>query len=512
MENPNPNGLLHTGSHWLHGFQDSFSFNSFVSKGNISTLEAKEKSLYRKFGVDTFEEFRNIINKLFLEYPQDREILQRFSSDNLRSELLRFSSTVGMEFNQTVSLTIDLNVAQQGDFQISKKSKDVSINGVIQIPDVQLDTKSIKEIFNKYLSTTFRKGSDWQKNLQEMIASLESQGVISIGDGPKTFYEEYTMASKNFPWGYTKRDIDFAIQMGKESEIYQQLEEAKRKIKDFIRNTLCAGASPDLIKAVDSVWRSTIGSGISGIAFFEKGNNFLNGIIGALGEFQFAVLTKYLGFRTGIRTNVSLVGTELLNTGAQRKTDVEIFRSLGIQIKNFSINTRFDAINTSVSAAKFAEYIDNSSDFLTFIANYYFNLTYQSRRTSDFQTLLEFLGYKIGEIYNLAVADSVTDTVVFYYISGRYLVPGSAILRASQQAQERQLSNSIKITSSVKGMSDEEYSDGEYKKYWEKTSGSITGWVPKEKNTAEFQKIVESNISIRSSFPYQQLMMQYAIL
>lgn len=512
MENPNPNGLLHTGSHWLHGFQRGFSFDNFNSKGKISALEAKEKALYQKFGVNTFEEFRQIINKLFLEYPQDREILRRFSNENLRKELKQFSSTVGAEFNQSVRVIVNLNMARQNDIKVSRKTKDLSIDGVIEIPDVSLNTKSLKKIFNEYFSTTFRKESDWQKNLQQIIASLESQGVISLEDGQKTFYDEYIMASKNFPWGYTKTDIQNAIKYGNESDLYKQLDLAKRRIKDFITNTLCAGGSPDLIKAVNSVWNTNIGPGLQGLTFFEKGNNFLSGVIGALGEFQFAVLIKYIGFRTGISTRASIIGNKLLDTKVLGKTDVRIFNSLGIQVKNYSMNPRFKEIETNISASKFAEYIENSSDFLTFLANYFFNLSYQKRRKSDFEELKKYLGNKIGELYSLAVADSVSDTVTFYYISGRYLVPGSAILRAAQEIQHQQTSDNIRITSSVKGMDDDEYKKGAYKKYWERNTSSITGWIPKEKNASEFQKIIDSNISIRSSFPYQQLMMQYAIL
>jgi hypothetical protein len=65
------------------------------------------------------------------------------------------------------------------------------------------------------------------------------------------------------------------------------------------------------------------------------------------------------------------------------------------------------------------------------------------------------LGEYLGELMNMAMNDSIlTDTVTFYFIGGKYLVPCSSILEASEKLN---LKNSIEITSSYKGHSDIEY-------------------------------------------------------
>jgi hypothetical protein len=65
------------------------------------------------------------------------------------------------------------------------------------------------------------------------------------------------------------------------------------------------------------------------------------------------------------------------------------------------------------------------------MANFYFNKTYYSDEFSKMWQLRTNLENWLGEIMNMAVSDAVEDTVTFYVIGGKYMVPCSAILEAA---------------------------------------------------------------------------------
>lgn len=53
--------VLHTASYYLFGHNTRFKLSDHKTKGRIEILRANEESLYRKFGVNTYEEFIAII-------------------------------------------------------------------------------------------------------------------------------------------------------------------------------------------------------------------------------------------------------------------------------------------------------------------------------------------------------------------------------------------------------------------------------------------------------------------
>jgi hypothetical protein len=89
---------------------------------------------------------------------------------------------------------------------------------------------------------------------------------------------------------------------------------------------------------------------------------------------------------------------------------------------------------TRIHPDKLGQYFgDGEADFLGFISNYFFNSTYAEQHRDDMASLRETLGHWLGEVMNMAVEDSVEDTVTFYMIAGRYLVPCSVILEAADK-------------------------------------------------------------------------------
>jgi len=125
--------------------------------------------------------------------------------------------------------------------------------------------------------------------------------------------------------------------------------------------------------------------------------------------------------------------------GQKPKTDVEIFNAIGIQVKNYTIRTMGDNlemrdIETTNSPQKFASTLDSNTqtNFLDFLANYFFNRSYANTEIASeaFATLPQYLGEHLGALMNMTINDMIQDTIVFYLIDGKYLVPGSEILKA----------------------------------------------------------------------------------
>jgi hypothetical protein len=104
---------------------------------------------------------------------------------------------------------------------------------------------------------------------------------------------------------------------------------------------------------------------------------------------------------------------------------------------------------------KLAEYFDPKyrNDFLSFMANFYFNATYEKENFGNMVELKYTLQQWLGAVMNMAVEDAaITDTVTFYMISGKYFVPCSVILKA---AREIGLKQSVMIYGADRGKTDE---------------------------------------------------------
>jgi len=129
--------------------------------------------------------------------------------------------------------------------------------------------------------------------------------------------------------------------------------------------------------------------------------------------------------------------------------------------------------------------------------------------------LKTWLGDYLGEIMNMAMNDSVEDTVTFYMIGGQFLVPGSAIL---ENADSLDLTKSINITSSYQGLTDTGYRGQytmvkgkkrpEFVKYWNKKH---SGWQPTSENAKQYNYLTERGISIRTHFSLLDDIMSFSL-
>ena len=507
------NGVLHTSSYYASEAINLDLTKERHEKSSLSILLSKEKELYNKLGVSSYQEFITELRKLF--NGPDREVIKRFEANNLQKSLSQFALSNNYLFNEDVRFIFNFDNSKIDLAGLKLKS-----NAMISGEPIYLNFNpaEIREVLNRYfLYHNFKKGNtNWTKNLDGFISELVAKDILKIEtqNASTSRFEEVVNINSipNFPWGVTKKDIELAKELGKESEINQELQRACIHIKDYIFYTLGAGASQEMMSAISRVWQRNFSIKQNNPASFFSGgtkSNFISGVQGALGEFQTAVIFEFLAIKKMSDAFANIIGNTYKN-GEQARTDVAIFNKLGIQVKNVSSFLSGDKmslirdLSTTMHPSKFAQYLSNGQSFLDFLANYYFNISYQGQNQSQIEAIKQWLGEYLGELMNMAMNDAVEDTVTFYMIGGQFLVPCSAIL---EKAQQLNLADNITITSAYKGMTDIGYRGSytvingknrpEFVKYWNKKH---SGWQPTEENTKQYNYLIGKGISIRTKF------------
>lgn len=541
-------GVLHTSSYYA---EENISLQYFHSRPDpqqfaaLSYLKAEEQKLYRSLGCDSYEDFITTLREAFSE--RNIEVLQRFRPTNLTPRLQQFAANRGTLYEKKVNFEFDTNKL------IRPFSKAINLNKIINkfgANNVHVDdgtlsigltynTQEIKDMFN----TLFHDRQTFAKNKEgkysENITFMERQITSLLGNGLTIYvtkqdpqgitYSEEFIDTKipNFPWGVTKTQYEKAVQE-KDNVFLSEMGRANEAIKTFICEELCGDATPLLQLAIKRAWMKNFNAAERNPAFFFQGTtggNYISAVQGSLGEFQTAIIFTYLDQNFSKRTGyASLIGDQLAH-GEQLKTDVSIIQNLGIQVKN--MNTIEDELGniqllrdlkTTIHPKKFAQYLEEPTRFLDFIANYYFNTTFADKNYDVYYSLIRSLGSYLGEIMNFAMGE-VTDTICFYFIGGTYLVPASAILEA---ANELDLRENIEITSSYRGLSDLEYEEMThtskrgrisplYITYWKRPYGNQHDWIPTGRNMQIYNKLIGRDISIRTKFNLFKQIEKYSL-
>lgn len=524
------NNILHTHSGYAHHNIDTSFIQRLGSKDSQSSaraMEQKEQQLYKQFGVGTFEDFRNLLTTLFL--PEDKKVLKRFEAENLAKELQQFSIQQRDLYEQQVELRFNFSkldhlhsIGQMLGFKANSKADDKI--------RITYGVEEIKRVINKQFGRHFHTKSEFEKNIDGFVHQLLTSGVLEIGisNGKSEDYSETYAVHKipNFPWGVTK-DVYEAAKREGNLAILDEIERATKEIYLFIVNNLGAQGSADMKQAIRNTWLNLCRGGSDPQLFFSGGktSSFISGVQGAMGEFQTALMFEYLGLKIGVNTLSVIKGSTRLDnlTKEQARTDVEIFKTLGFQVKNFvtiekdveggKYKSFLQDIKTRTHPDMLARYFnpDVADGFLAYMANIYFNESYYQEEYIKTTGLIFALQEWVAEIMNMAVVDGVGDTVTFYIIGGKYLVPCSIILRASDKIN---LKNSLTIQSSFKRKTNEQFSQTnsegkpEYKKYWTKDKGY---WEATEANKQQFKNLISSTISIQTSFNFFDEIEKYAI-
>lgn len=564
-------GKLHTNAtKYLNPYNFNFKqqLRHRVDKNSaLQSLKAKEKQFYqRTVGASTYQEFYDKIQSIFEENQQDFEVLRRFSNarGQLREDLQkRFTSTL-TEVHQNNGLSNDIEVqfhldSAKIDEQIRQtflqefgKDKQIHINKNTYQLRLGFDTQYLKDAFtNVFKISHFKKlnkdnnGNLYYSNntetLENILKDLIKNGILTnTSAGQSDYLKLFKAYSKAiFPFGYTREMIDnlredYRNDPESLAALERCLEQAIEEIENYILRVLGAGASQKLLNIMRAQLDDELGKykGAKVYDIFMQGTNFLNGVVGALGEFQVAILFRYLSQATDIGGTLlgnqivyEIQGEQYQGIVQKGKVDVEFFEKLGVQVKNYSLNANLKELEwfkTSMSPQKYSALIEGNTEkgeFLTFLANYFFNQSFTCAHSADFQEILDFVGEQIWELFNLAILDSLNDVVTFYMISGTYFVPGSFFIEELVRMESEARIAPVTITSQYQRKNqDDDYfwqttiqrvygraiKEGEihhnFSPYWRLIGGK---WTEQPENFNLYNDLINHFISIKTSYNWR---------
>lgn len=515
--------LLHTYTRYSNAYIDeSFigRLRADLNASSIGKLKAKEEQLYAKYGANNFEEFKAKLKSVF--NLNDQAVIGRFRPDYLQKRLSGLTQQADL-YEEKVEFVFDFSKVKSLGFTLYDGQKEQRIPITYNYSEVK---KVLNSIFKKH---HFKATSESMERADALIHQLLTSGALKIYLGnegsDQSIQEEYLVHTiPNFPWGVTKELYDDAVKINN-TAILDEIDRAAQQVRHFVFEELGQGASPDMRRAIENIWARTFGSGVNPAHFFSGGKtkSFISGVQGAMGEFQTALLFEYLSIKLGTAALPEIKGNIRLEqslTKEKSRTDVEIFQAFGLQVKNFAIIEEkaesgtykhfMHKAGTRIHPDKVGQYFGNEeADFLGFISNYFFNSTYATQHRDDMARLRETLGHWLGEIMNMAVEDSVEDTVTFYMIAGRYLVPCSVILEAADKVGLRQ---SVQITGPA-SRSDSDFNKSTdprpYEEYWIYLGDG--DWKVTDKNKTEFSKLISHSISIKTSFDFFDEIEKYSL-
>lgn len=518
-------------------------------QSQIHNMEHREATIYQRYfnGCTTFEQFIKNLRNLFSEtgYGQDKEILQNFGSENARAKLKAYFGTSyvsASNFQLTVNIknpsstNIDFKALQK----LSKGNKGITIspeNGKTKIElNIGVDENGIKKIKNSLniiFNTHFNPKSHYKGGVKNFLNNIDERiedyitivgGVDSAKSSLKSGYT--LVGGPNSPFRYTEEDIASAEN---NPSIEADINSALKDIKQFFlspNGMNINNGSLALRSAFELTWRTNMEAKFSQAAFFMKGG-VLNYLIGALGEFQTALINNYILRRAGGLTPeaVSRI-SETIGQRQQNKVDTTVLKNIGIQVKNYDLSVfesaRQGIMYTTNTPKKFLNAlqttgaITNKPDDTTistlesFIANYAFSADYRTlTNASSFENKVkEIFETYYAEMYNFAVQANLDDTVLFYSIAGEYFIPASHILRLISQ------NGSItKIPLNISWPKPYTYeyfyptknmASPPWRQYWEPKEDADPPYIPTEEQSTKIDNFL-STVSFSTGFQFTNL-------
>lgn len=478
----------------------------------IAALEDKETAFAQKFGYGSIKELIEGVKKILNQSPKDLEALRQFSSTNLRRHLQQFRGKYGKGLEgQKIILTFEaadksddyLNEilesinGSNGDFTWETKSR-VAFH-------LDWDTRNVKTIINKMQGTHFKTENDNIEYLRKYIQA-NSGTLIDVKEGKgKTSLNTFIINNKLDPFKLKKEEIQ---ELAKNNR--PLLEEYERRIKDFILDGLCAGASGEFKSAVQTIMQQKMPQ-LTDISFLMGGDS-TNNVVGAFGELQTAIMFQYIANKTPNKiaaTRISTILGDVLNGYSQQMhTDLEIFNAFGIQVKNYSgaYSGKTERTVTVHLHPSEIEAFGISTGVVDYIVNSYFNTSIPKYSTDE---LSDFFKSHASELLNLDLSPQIPDQVCFYMIGSNF-IPGSVLLRQAFVELTLKVSTTI---SGASGGNDITYSMSEtgddwhrvFRKWWKSNNYShlVPGdFSPTDKNSIDAW---DRNVSIATSFTYSAL-------
>lgn len=512
-------GVLHTKSSYAPGKAalpvGAEDTKKLRIEAQIRALEAKEDAFAAKFGCSNLKEFIDTVRKVFKDNQQDLQALQQFSSTNLRSHLEQFkTANAAMFIGQNVSLKFTTTQAKAQKI-FDKSGGNSTIQWEMDGPDenifnLEWDTGTIKQIVNKVSGKRYQYRTGGVDNIENMINYLtsEANNLIEVRVGPgKDTINEFIVKNTFSPFGLKPKD--FQALAKNNPELADQL---GSRIKNFILDELCMGASDTFRDVALNALNQKIGGDPANWAYFMSGQNWVTGAVGSLGELQAAIMFEYVARKTPNRAFaekiLEILGDQHNSYGEQFRSDMELFEAFGIQIKNYSGATNLQTgeertIVVSLHPMSVPSLGDGVVDYML---NSYFNTSLSPYGDAE---LNEFYETHADEILNLDFDVHIPDKVSFYLV-GMNLIPGSAILRAAYL--EFTIKAETTIQSGYNGNDDYGYNpwmsgnsnfhEQPFTEWWEGIPPIAGNFIPTGSNSLD---VVDRMITIKTKFTYSAL-------
>lgn len=525
---------LHTDTAYNSNSVEAFNISNTDSlrEKSVSYLEGAEQKLYDWVGASDYEQFINILRKLFGEASDVREALMNFKKVNLISNLglpqsLKYvGETVAFTLTSEVSPNITNIIKQKlqtnnSDFTITVDGDDIRLS-------FEYNENNIKTFLNAYYNKErFTIGSSnsrsdktnplryANKAFRNLINSNQLGKVTVNGKSVDKHFTVDVNNSMKDNFKYKKEDIQKA--MTKNTPEAALLRSSILQAQQTIHDTLLSfmNGIPDLEKAFERAWHSKMGTiGISNtskildrFSFFAKGDNLSAGVSGAVQELYTAIIAEYINIKigNGIYGRVANILGNVVKGGEQPKTDVQILYRIGIQVKAYSMDRAFTQMSTNIHPGALEQSLApfGVSNLADTIVQAVFNSS-----NGDYQSLADELEPALAQLMSMTTSNQVRDTVCFYMVDSQFLVPGSEIL-----AQLRSTEFDIKIRTSHEPQSNAYFNawsiaehEENFLQYFNGARASLHASFTAENVTDDnydlYNKLMNKEISIDVKFDY----------
>lgn len=249
------------------------------------------------------------------------------------------------------------------------------------------------------------------------------------------------------------------------------------------------------------------------------GNDFIDALTmngssnftGAIGELGGLTLLFY------VNPNISAAqwtGSEINRYGEQKRQDI-MLSAFGIQVKNYKETTLNFPTAIKLHPSELFQQLamrgfSQSEALKDIFANMAFNKTIGENENYS-HGVKEVLSHYLGALLNFNAGDTNIDSNNIWLVGGNMLVPGSEILAAYLQTISTSKIADIKITTSYKEKTDEEYrsvkkdsTSPEFTTYWKKRKNNV--WYPTAKMETIYNNLIYTDaISIKTSFVFSKI-------
>lgn len=426
--------ILHTNAEKFNPIRTgNYAFHDMV----IQKMEAKEQKVYSMLGVSGYQELNQLIRKLGPDILKDLEVFsnrgEKYGLKWMINDIIAASQpralpihlNVEFDFSQvdldSVFRALDGIVVSTGN-DLMQLRMSVQYSGKLRM---ELDKASLKTLVNEitgaHLQVDTQSITQLQKRLVELVNTDTLRFTITDGAREKVVDAQgikTLVTLQNFPWGLTKSGFDYLKDFMDSAEIDQLIKQNNRDIIEHLKNRLSSPGGK-VARIMERILERTFASK-DGEYFFAKGGNYMNGVVGALGELQGAIVFELLREELGIKA-ANLVGDAIMDNGKKNPVDiwVELLEGMGfgIQSKNYFENRTKEV---QIPFAKFGFDLQERGS----IVNAHFNADIE---TSEKDIIARHQSELMDYLYNNM--DEVGTANTFFLVSGKYLIPTSKLLQ-----------------------------------------------------------------------------------